>query len=35
MYDGALTQLKARGNTTFTNAEKKSYQIKLDGASPT
>ena len=31
VYDGALTQLKARGNTTFTNAEKKSYQIKLDG----
>lgn len=28
-YDGALTQIKARGNTTFTNAEKKSYQIKL------
>ena len=33
VYDGALTQLKARGNTTFTNAEKKSYQIKLDGKS--
>ncbi len=30
VYDGALTQLKARGNTTFTNADKKSYQIKLD-----
>ena len=30
VYDGALTQLKARGNTTFTTAEKKSYQIKLD-----
>ena len=30
IYDGALTQLKARGNTTFTTAEKKSYQIKLD-----
>ena len=30
VYDGALTQLKARGNTTFTVAEKKSYQIKLD-----
>lgn len=30
VYDGALTQLKARGNTTFTAAEKKSYQIKLD-----
>lgn len=29
VYDGALTQLKARGNTTFTAAEKKSYQIKL------
>ena len=29
VYDGALTQLKARGNTTFTVAEKKSYQIKL------
>ncbi|MFR1190250.1 MAG: CotH kinase family protein, partial [Oscillospiraceae bacterium] len=31
IYNGALKQLKARGNTTFTNAEKKSYQIKLDG----
>ena len=29
-YDGAFTKLKARGNTTFTYAEKKSYQIKLD-----
>ena len=29
VYDGALTQVKARGNTTFVNAEKKSYQIKL------
>ena len=30
VYDGALSQIKARGNTTFTNAPKKSYQIKLD-----
>ena len=29
IYDGGLTQLKARGNSTFTYAEKKSYQIKL------
>ena len=29
VYDGALTQVKARGNTTFANAPKKSYQIKL------
>ena len=29
IYNGGLTQLKARGNSTFTNAEKKSYQIKL------
>lgn len=31
IYNGGLTQLKARGNSTFTNAEKKSYQIKLAG----
>ena len=30
VYDGALTQIKARGNSTFTYADKKSYQIKLD-----
>ena len=29
IYKGGLTQLKARGNSTFTYAEKKSYQIKL------
>lgn len=28
-----ITELKARGNSTFTYAEKKSYQIKLDTAS--
>ena len=30
IYDNALTQVKARGNTTFANSPKKSYQIKLD-----
>ena len=30
IYDGSLTQLKARGNSSFTYAPKKSYQIKLD-----
>ncbi len=29
IYNGGLSQLKARGNSTFTYAEKKSYQIKL------
>ena len=29
LYNGGLTQLKARGNSTFTYAPKKSYQIKL------
>lgn len=29
IYDGGLKQIKARGNSTFTYAEKKSYQIKL------
>lgn len=29
IYNGGLTQLKARGNSTFTYAPKKSYQIKL------
>ncbi len=29
IYNGGLKQLKARGNSTFTYAEKKSYQIKL------
>lgn len=33
IYNGGLTQLKARGNSTFTYAEKKSYQIKLNTAS--
>lgn len=30
VYDGALTQIKARGNSTFQYYPKKSYQIKLD-----
>ena len=30
VYDGDLTQIKARGNSTFLHAKKKSYQIKLD-----
>ena len=30
IYDGALTQIKARGNSTFKYYPKKSYQIKLD-----
>lgn len=30
VYDGALTQMKARGNSTFKYYPKKSYQIKLD-----
>ncbi len=30
LYDGTLKQLKARGNSTFLYAPKKSYQIKLD-----
>ena len=30
VYDSGLKELKARGNSTFTYAEKKSYQIKLD-----
>lgn len=30
IYDGALTQLKARGNSSFTYYPKKAYQIKLD-----
>lgn len=29
VYDGALKQIKARGNSTFRNYPKKSYQIKL------
>ena len=29
IYSGNLTQIKARGNSTFTYAEKKAYQIKL------
>lgn len=31
VYSGELKQIKARGNSTFTYAEKKSYQIKLAG----
>ena len=31
IYNGGLKQIKARGNSTFTYAEKKSYQIKLAG----
>ena len=30
VYDGALTQIKARGNSTFKHFPKKAYQIKLD-----
>jgi len=30
VYDGALTQIKARGNSTFYYFPKKPYQIKLD-----
>ena len=30
IYDGALTQIKARGNSTYAHYDKKSYQIKLD-----
>lgn len=30
IYDGALTQIKARGNSTFSFYPKKAYQIKLD-----
>ena len=33
IYSGNLTQIKARGNSTFTYAEKKAYQIKLGTAS--
>ena len=29
IYDGSVKQLKARGNSTFLHANKKSYQIKL------
>ena len=32
VYSGELKQIKARGNSTFTYAPKKSYQIKLAGA---
>lgn len=30
IYDGGLTQIKPRGNSTFKYYDKKSYQIKLD-----
>ena len=30
IYDGALTSLKGRGNTTWATSAKKPYQIKLD-----
>jgi len=33
LYNGALTQIKARGNSTFAHYAKKSYQIKLATAS--
>lgn len=33
VYSGGLKQIKARGNSTFTYADKKSYQIKLETAS--
>lgn len=30
VYDGALKQIRARGNSTFSNYPKKAYQIKLN-----
>ena len=30
VYDGKLTQIKGRGNSTWVQSAKKSYQIKLD-----
>jgi len=33
LYEGALKQLKARGNSTFRSYDKKPYQIKLASAS--
>lgn len=33
IYDGGLTQIKARGNSTFTYYPKKAYQIKLSDKS--
>ena len=33
LYNGALTQIKSRGNSTFLYYDKKSYQIKLDSKS--
>ena len=33
IYDGALSQIKARGNSTFAHYPKKAYQIKLSAAS--
>lgn len=30
VFDGALTEIKARGNSTFAHYNKKAYQIKLD-----
>ena len=33
IYSGELKQIKARGNSTFTYTDKKSYQIKLNTAS--
>ena len=30
VYNGALTEIKARGNSTFYGYDKKAYQIKLD-----
>lgn len=33
IYDGGLTQIKARGNSTFDHYDKKAYQIKLSDKS--
>jgi len=33
-YNGALSQIKGRGNTTWSNIEKKPYNIKLDKKAP-
>ncbi len=33
IFNGALTEIKARGNSTFAHYDKKAYQIKLDNKS--
>ena len=33
IFDGALTEIKARGNSTFAHYDKKAYKIKLDNKS--